>query len=140
MNPIPHINNPNRSQSMITDVLKICCLTSLGLASMSHFSCGSQVKAVIGINSAIRSIMSICAALMASGIFQIPHTNKLSNTAKSSPPFEATARIADFFIFWKMILHSLIAYTSVAKLSSSKTISEASLATSLPIFPIATPI
>ena len=107
---------------------------------MSHFSGGSRVNAVIGISSAIRSTINICTAPIDNGMPRTPPTKRLGNTARSSQPFDATAAMADFLIFWKIILHSLIAYTSVAKLSSSNTISEACLATSVPIFPIATQI
>jgi len=66
---------------------------------MSHFAGGSHVKAVIGISSAIRSIINICTAVMARGILKLIPINKLNNTAKSSPPFEATAKMADFLMF-----------------------------------------
>jgi hypothetical protein len=120
--------------------LKICCFTSLGGFSISHFSGGSHVNAVIGISSAIKSTINICTAPIDSGIPRTPQTSKLGNTANNSHPFEPTAAIADFFMFWKIILHSFIAYTSVPKLSSSNTISDASLATSVHIFPMATQI
>ena len=84
---------------MITALLKICCVTSLGLACISQVSGGSRVNAVIGISSAIRSIINICVAVIASGMPRIPHTTKLSKTAKSSPPYDAIAKMADFFIF-----------------------------------------
>ena len=99
MNPIHHINNPYRIQSMMTGLLKICCLTSLGFACISQVSGGSRVNAVMGISSAMRSIINICVAVIANGMPRIPHASKLNKTANNSPPLEATARIADFFIF-----------------------------------------
>lgn len=66
---------------------------------MSHFAGGSQVNAVIGISSAIRSIIKIWTALIARGTPKLIPTNKLNSTTKSSQPFEATARIADFLMF-----------------------------------------
>jgi hypothetical protein len=110
------------------------------LLSISHIAGGSRVRARTGINSAKRSIIKICVPKIAIGIPNNACTARPGKTAKSSAPLAAKLAITDFFIFWKIVLHSLIAYTSVAKLSSSKTISDASLATSVPIFPIATQI
>jgi len=74
------------------------------------------------------------------GIFQKALATKLGKTANSSHPFEVIQDKIVFLRFWKMILHSLIALTKVQKLSSSNTISDASLATSVHIFHIATQI
>jgi len=94
---------------MMTGLFKICCFTSLGLLSISHGSGGSHVKARTGINSANTSIIKICVPKIAIGTPNNACTARPGNTAKSSAPLAAKLVITDFFIFWNIVLHALIA-------------------------------
>ena len=62
------ITIPPKIRSTIALIPKICCLASLGFPSITLPVGGSQPRAVMGNNSAMRSMARICSAEIAMGI------------------------------------------------------------------------
>ena len=96
----------------------------------------SAPSARAGSMSVPRSTASICIIVSGSGIFR--RINARYGTA--SGILDAKIYVMNFLIFSYTVLPSSTALTIVAKLSSSRTISDASFATSVPEIPIAIPI
>lgn len=138
----PHrpISNPEITMSFIAFLWIIWWCTFLGDAFMIPFAGGSWDNAASGHISPKRSIARICTAVIAIcaqvNIDQAIHRS----TAKSSARLVVIHESIFLVIFLKITLHWLIAATKLEKLSSNKIISAASLATSVQVFHIATPI
>ena len=97
---------------------------------------GLTPKANAGNPSVTKFIHKICTAIKGKGS---PITIARVIT-KTSPKLQLNKNSTNFLILSKTIRPSSTALTKEAKLSSVKIISDASLATSVPVIPIATPI
>ncbi len=96
----------------------------------------SNPNARVGKLSVTRLIHSIWMAVIGTG----NQIMKLKITLIISSKFTASINLMNFLILSYTVLPCLIVWTIVAKLSSSNTISDASLVTSVPVIPIAKPM
>ena len=117
------------------DQLKICSVLDLGAFCILSDSAGSFPNANVGKLSVTKFIRNICIGSMAIGMPAI----MLTTTTKISSKFTASINLTHFLILVYMVLQNPMADTIDAKLSSTKIISAASLATSVHFIDIATP-
>ena len=115
---------------------KMLFLASLGGLSIISFSGGSSPNAIAGNESVTKLTHKSCTAK--SGDF-MPNNNPI-NIVTISPMFVAIKKWIAFFILSKIFLPCFTASTIVTKLSSFSIMSDAFFATSVPFFPIATPM
>ncbi len=100
-----------------------------GFLFIISLSAGSVLRASAGKLSVIRFIHRIWSGRRGRGrCIRIDATIK-----RISSRFAASRNLVNFFVLSKIFLPCFTASTIVAKLSSSKTMSEASLATSVPL-------
>ncbi len=123
---------PSRSINL---PVKIPSPEALGLRFRIPGSPGSKANAISCNPLVTRFIQRICTAMNGSGQF-IKIAIKM--TINSPTAVESRKKVT-FRIFENTIRPSSIAAVMVAKLSSERTISDASRATSVPPFPMATP-
>jgi len=109
---------------------------SLGLRNIKSLSGPSYAIAIAGTISVPILIYIISSALNGDGI----DIKMLRSTGINSGMLVAISYVMTFFKLSNKSLPSIIPCTIEAKLSSSKIISDASLATSVPSIPIAIPI
>ncbi len=108
----------------------------LGALFITSFSGGSKPSATAGKPSVTRLIQRICMGSSGTG----SPASMPRNIVITSPRLQASMQRINFRMLLYMTLPSSIAAIMVAKLSSSSTIDEASLVTSVPASPIAMPI
>ena len=113
-------------------------LSSLGLGGLSIIfsSAGSIPRAMAGSPSVTRFISRSWMGISTTGNPKII----AESIVKTSPMLQANIYLTNFRIFEYMVLPCSTALTRVAKLSSKSTNFAASLVTSVPVLPIATPI
>ena len=116
--------------------LKTLSVGLKGARFMMPFSSGSTASARPGKPSVTRLIHRICRGRSGSGM---PKKGAI-NITKISPMLLESVYLMNLRMLSKMTRPSSTAATMVAKLSSSKIISAASLETSVPVIPMATPI
>ncbi|HCB51024.1 TPA: hypothetical protein DEP21_00265 [Patescibacteria group bacterium] len=78
----------------------MCSFVFLGHCFMRFFCAGSRVSAVSGHISPIRSMASICTALIAIGTLNNACPTRLVNITNNSPQFDVMEEIIVFFRFW----------------------------------------
>ena len=116
--------------------VRIDSFIGLGFSFITSIECGSSPNAIAGRLSVSKLMNNRCTGANGTGRPAI----EAYNTARIAPKLpERRNRIA-FLIFRYTFRPFSTAFTIVAKLSSVSTIDAASLETSLPVIPIATPI
>ena len=108
----------------------------LGLSFMTPGLWGSSPSAIAGRLSVSRFINRRCTGAKGTG----SPASEAYSTASIDPKFPDSKNCMAFLIFWYIFLPFSTALIIVAKLSSVSTMAAASLDTSLPVIPIATPM
>gem|GEM_PF-2479419 len=114
----------------------IHCFAGLGFLFIIFLSIGSTHNAKAGKPSLTKFIHRICMAINGNG----NPIKLIINITNISHMFVESRKLTNFLILSKIHLHSFTAFTIVAKLSSVKIISDASLETSVQVIHIATHI
>ncbi len=134
---------PPTTISATTSLVKIPCPRGRGFCVIRSGSGGSTERAMAGRPSVARFTQSICIATRGIAPAGSPSSGpkRIAPAMSSiSPILEESRYIRYFLMLLKIPLPSSMAATMEAKLSSVKTMSAASVVTSVPVMPMAMPI